>query len=677
MAPSSLPNARLLPDRPRGGIGTTPKAKRRTSRLEKLAVLTPGLLPDQAEEWLNYFCSIFCFRLRDAVVTRVGQGPRAWTAKRGILSLQDVARHLLGDAIPHLLPQWVGARSFATSYFFCLDVDCDRHAPAVNAASNQQRSSPPSFTERIDIVFQALRRVCIDPNDRRQVLILPTPSGGRHIYVFFDKPYFVDQYHDLLRRAGLRFAKGQIEFFPSQNQALRLPFGHIPGATHDPTAWLRFIRDYRVGRIKRFHLDDLWQALLNGGIKAPQHLPAGKINLSISRSAVPSRKRTSVTMRTAAASPGPITRSAAGQFVPPKCIQDVERLLANGITIPGTRNAALLALAQHFIFIRGMTAAVAAKLITEWALNPRHASKDIHHDLRHGTDVVAREIQRMCRWCEAKRDPNRRTIGTKVQSTAAFTREEIEELYEKISAAPEPKRAALVDFVLSFLAFAKQHGKARSDGTAWHAAPAVNAVIRKWPGCHHMHYKAHIELAIELGLFQMVRDKWQNPNGNGRARTYELTVKVSYDSTSLDFDSARRQLIAPSIDAGRERAIETANIPAGSNTDQEPNHEHLQNDANQRINPSGEMLAPPVHQSRPRGDLASCPRQRPPQPYAAQRLRRRRAAVLRANLVCQRRCQSCSLIVGVHRSHYCTGITRTRGPPTKPLVTPRQAHHRE
>ena len=101
----------------------------------------------------------------------------------------------------------------------------------------------------------------INPDNPRSVLIQSTPSGGRHYYVFFDAPYGLDQYHALLHAVGLRHVPGEIEFYPSPNQGLRLPFGHIPGQPHDPGAWIQFIDDYRNHRIIRHSLAALYDNL--------------------------------------------------------------------------------------------------------------------------------------------------------------------------------------------------------------------------------------------------------------------------------------------------------------------------------------------------------------------------------------------------------------------------------
>jgi hypothetical protein len=541
--------------------GRRAKSKSRSRWSEKLAVLAPGLLPTDAEERLRAFWSIFGFRRTGAIVTRVGQGPRAWTAKPGALTINDVARHLLGDAMPRLAPQWVGTRSLGQSRFCCLDVDCDRGNQDATVLSGQ-RPSRPTFQARMELVFQALRRLGIDPDDPRQVLNLPTPSGGRHLYIFFDRLHFLDQYQELLRSAGLKFAKGQIEFYPSERQGLRLPFGFIPGTRHDPTAWLRFVRDFRLRRIKKFSLTELYDAL-EGAPRASAEPTAPRPHPLPQRSRVAPPGSPQSSPNTTLRLHDKVENTSC-RLVPVRSTQDAERLLAEGITAAGTRTAILKTLAAHFIFVRGLSALQASDKLIGWALDRRHVSHDIHRDLADGTSVVADHIRRMCLWYETHRKPRSESARPILTSPNVFSLEEVKQLHDKLRPLAAETRRALADFLLSFLAFAKQHGERVGSGSAWRAAPAVNAVIRKWPGCHHMHYKAHIELATTLGLFRLHREKWQNPNGPGRARTYELLIAVDHGAASLSYEQAIRLILGPSLDTSGKRVDENVKCIVGS-----------------------------------------------------------------------------------------------------------------
>jgi hypothetical protein len=77
-------------------------AKSRYTLAEKLRLL--GSTQDE----LSAFADLFAPRKSDFAVTRAKSGdPRDWTGGRGMLTLDRVARHLLGDRLPGLNPQWV------------------------------------------------------------------------------------------------------------------------------------------------------------------------------------------------------------------------------------------------------------------------------------------------------------------------------------------------------------------------------------------------------------------------------------------------------------------------------------------------------------------------------------------------------------------------------------------
>ena len=63
----------------------------------------------------------------------------------------------------------------------------------------------------------------INPENPRSVLILRSPSGGRHYYVFLDAPYCLDQIHGLLQCAGLRHVKGRSNSFHPRRMVFVCP----------------------------------------------------------------------------------------------------------------------------------------------------------------------------------------------------------------------------------------------------------------------------------------------------------------------------------------------------------------------------------------------------------------------------------------------------------------------
>jgi hypothetical protein len=94
---------------------TRPLAPHRPRRAEKFALLGRGASPRATLERLDEFRRLFALRYSGGIVTREGQGPRAWTAFRRRLGKSQIIQHLLGDRTPALPPAWYGARSFKHS----------------------------------------------------------------------------------------------------------------------------------------------------------------------------------------------------------------------------------------------------------------------------------------------------------------------------------------------------------------------------------------------------------------------------------------------------------------------------------------------------------------------------------------------------------------------------------
>ncbi len=675
--PAASTSTDLLP-RTRSG-----RIKSRLSWTEKLKVLDPAAPAELTERRLLEFQRLFAFRRTNAIITKPGQGHRSWTALHGPLYHDHIVRHLLGARVPTLAPQWVGARSLHTSLFFCLDVDAERQAPPIDTdpssqwgeaitdetnlgtenatantrmgkvgpvVTNQVSCAPvlsiPPLTERCQVVEAALRRLGIDPTDNSQVLILPSPSGGRHYYVFLDKPYFLMR--PLLEEAGLRFTPGQIEFFPSTTQGLRLPFGHLPNGPNDPKAWIRFIDNYRTKRIKRHSPQEMLDHL-ERHLFPVQRQPA-PTPTAIARSESVSKRCPLGTPRRFLL-PSPTSRNTipsnttdnapAGyaQLVErgPANPAEAEELLSSGIQTEGTRTAVLKHLAAHLIFIKGLSAQAATEQLTAWAMNPRHRSKDIQHDLANGTTTVAKDIGRLCRWYARHRDPNQRKAN-KPHLPAGFTTEETAALRPHLHKLPEHERGPTADFILHFLHFAKQHGKAAQDNSGYEAAPAVNAIIKHWPGCHHKHYKQRIETATALGLLKLTKGKWQNPSGKGRARTFHLAVPIVPQTNAvLDYNTARAQLLDATLGAGGIVSTEP-----GPNQNQSPQpkdetendrHRNARNDQpssgeGHRQQPRVQPAA--VREASPGIRLAPSARERTPQPAPTPGLRSEHPAAVAA-----------------------------------------------
>jgi hypothetical protein len=502
-------------------------------------------------------------------------------------------------------------------------------------ASHLARQNPrPSFADRCILVEKAFRRMGINPDNPTSVLIQPTPSGGRHYYVFFDAPYLLSQYHQLLHAAKLQHVPGEIEFYPSTKHGLRLPFGHIPGQPHNPQAWIQFIDDYRNGKIIRHSLADCHDSL-------EKHTE------------IQSRRIQSV-QRSNSGSPTGITHQRADSPSTPKSAEpstrdpnlgseaegryrlllegirsstDAEDLMSLGILLPGTRTQVLNHLAAHLIWFKHLSAADAADFLINWAMSPRHASKDIQDDQANGTTKVAKHIQTMCRWYDSNMQASDFPANT--YTAAKFAPQELKALRYHLAELSPDDRANQAQFLLHFIRFAKHHGSADSDGTGWLASPAIRQVIRRWPGCHHMNYATRIRHAVSGGCMEVVKDAWHRPNGPGRARTYRLSVPVVPESEwVMTYEAAFDFLMH---EEPHSQSSEPPSILPSRKEEETSHADHSDRpDAGNDTNSSRGALPTSLSSPCPGTGLDSSPRQRHPQPYAAPGLHRRDSQGVRA-----------------------------------------------
>lgn len=524
--------------------------KRRLSLDDLLELLGTGESREATLSRLEEYQRLFAYRFTGAIVTEKGGGPGNWTKYYHPLELRQIALHLMGDRIPGRPPVWYGARSFEKSMFFCLDVDANltpeqllakkypehermpdfMKANELRKVAHQLATRPakPPLEERLAQVNRALRRLGINPDNHRSVLTLGSPSGGKHIYVFFDAAYHLQQYAGLFNSAGLRHVSGEIEFYPATNQGLRLPFGCLPGQPHDPRAWIQFIDDYRNGQVIRHTLADLHDRLAS--------------HRSVQYRRIESRKTAYQTHETP--QPTPPDRNAEANIIQPAQIHsdkegrflqlldgihspaEAEELLELGILIEGKRTAVLKHLTAHLIWFKDFSAEDAAAFLTAWATSPRHSSKDIAADLENGTTIVADHIATMCRWYA---DNSTRTHKPN-DRIKEFSHWELDSILRFLKDLSSVDRANQAHFLLHFLRFAKRHGASSNDGQGWEASPAIRQVIRRWPGCHHMNYATRLNHAISGGYMEVVNEAWHHPNGSGRARTYRLSVAVVPES---------------------------------------------------------------------------------------------------------------------------------------------------
>ena len=598
------PSPAIVPKRRDG------KPKSRLSWDEKLQALDPLSPVKVTKSRIKSFTELFASRSDQAIATLVGQGHGKWvTLHRCPLTHKHIGRHLLADRIPTIQPQWFGSRSFFSSPYFCLDVD--------------HKGARAAFRKRCLAAERALRRMGIDPNDPRQVLIQPSPSGGRHYYVFFDGLNPVDEYHHLLRSAGLKHTQGDIEFYPSETHGLRLPFGHIPGEVHDPRAWIQFIDDYDFGRIRLHSLRVLRDRLGRSKWPSPTGKPGrekpshAKVMARDGRDlGIPKRLSPRISGSRPEDVDAQVQRYMELMENGIKSFRDVRDLERLGIRVAGTRNRALNHLAAHRIWFLHETAEQAADYLLHWSMDERHDSKDIRSDLEKGTSIVSNQLAYMCPWYESHEK-------TKVAPLPVGDRErhfapaELNALRLTVLDLPEGDRVSQAHFLLELLSYTKKHGWLAADDSGREAAVAINEVIRKWPGCRGKNiYKKRIDQATEAGILRVVREKWHNHDGPGRPRTYRLNVPIiASEEASVGYDDALAYLAGKSDLDVKSSPSEHDQEKALRSESHEPNPE--QSEVGHAL---GDVHPEPLHPGRPPGSLGQDSHQRNQEPTQAYEL---------------------------------------------------------
>jgi hypothetical protein len=666
-------------DAPHAPVRMTRRGKIYTPRIsqdEFLDLLGLGQSREATMSRLEEYLRLFAYKYSGAIVTKTGCGPGGWTAYKRPLGIYQIALHLLANRIPGRQPIWFGSRSLPRSRYLCLDVDADRTPEQILAKKYPwheefpehvktaelrgitddlaSRPTKPPQAERIALVKQALRRMGINPDNPRSVLNLGSPSGGRHIYVFFDNLYFLDQFTDLLHAAGLRHVPGEIEFYPSATHSFRLPFGYLPGQAHDPHAWIQFIDDFRNGSIIRHSLQDLYASLEKH--RSTQHRRIK--SLKKAAPAAPERPKPCIMgipnhLKTPTPLPSPThpgQKQRSLQLLDDvHSFADARELLNQGIVVDGTRTKALKVLAAHLIWFKGLAAEDAAKFLTEWAMSTRHVSKDIKADLTNGTTVVAEHIKRMCRWYEAKKIIS---DHPPFQAIHEFSHRELDAIRASVANLTGEDKANQAEFLLHFLRFAKRHGSAAIDGTGWNAAVHAGKVIRRWPGCSHMKYKKRIDYAKATGILIEIKGPWHRAGRPGRATTYRLSIPVVPEiQWVLTYEAALEAMteIGPSVNTEKEPGPESP--PGEEPTDASNPTRPTSGDP---ADSDGGAFPPTVPPACPGTSLDSGARQCNPQPDAAPGLPCRSSQELRA----------ASAIDLLHRIHHTTERDRhaTRQP---------------
>jgi len=465
------------------------------------------------EEQLRAFADLLAPRKFDYAVTRARSGnPRDWSGGRGALTLDRVARHLLGARLPGVNPQWIAPRGWDWTLFAAVDVD--------------NRGGTEEFLSRCRKLEAALVALEIPPESR---LVIPTPSGGRHYYFFTSARIRTAEIARTLAQAGIVARKGKFEIFPSPTQGLRLPFGHIPGHPHAPEEWLSFLARYRSGamptvnweRCKHLarvqtgphgnqrHLfpEELDEEELQNKTPAPEIAPPQAAGTAPRRVCLgmPKRERQRDSRYEEL-----VTR-------PVRSPADIEELWELGIREAGTRHEAVLRLAWNFIFVRGCEEDEAVKEISAWAYRTgEFSSKDVRADLEGGGNRVEEDIRGLVRRFTRLRDEGGHRAGGR------FAEAEVNTI-RQATADLDPRLTRLRGrFLLEFLRFAKSHGRTVEGG--WECNPAVRGIIQEWPGCSGMRYKAHLDWARDIGIVVLTREKRQTTDRTGRARTYLLRM---------------------------------------------------------------------------------------------------------------------------------------------------------
>jgi hypothetical protein len=457
---------------------------------------------------LEAFCQLFTPRRSPYIVQRLRDGERQpWRTVNHALPNDLIVRHLLAGRLPGAGLIWVGTRPWKETKYGTVDVDF--------------RGDQQDFIRRCEKVERALYVLGIP---RESWLVQPTPSGGRHYYFFTYTAIPTWEISLTFSLVGLEHINGQHELYPSETQGLRLPFGALPGQFHDPDAWRRFTHAYESGTFPRVNWDRCKQrAERYAQRQAERELEDyARLHPRNPGSAVLERKQPS--------SPVPMEVPKArrdepnrGEHVPHRSAirpKEIDDLWQRGITAEGTRLEATKNLAWHLIFVRGLGEEEAAEELIRWAYRTgKYTSKDVRSDLERGTRRVAEQTKNIVAWYAARR----RESGT--SGSRRFSIAEIDAIVSSAAGLPAPLRSTRIRFAIDFLNFAKREGAQRDDG--WTCCPSVHGIIRKWKGCSGTRYKAHLDWTLEVGLVEMVREKWQSKNGKGRARTYVIHVPPS------------------------------------------------------------------------------------------------------------------------------------------------------
>jgi hypothetical protein len=489
------------------------KARERFGEADRLRLL------GDFEPELKVFQRLFTPKLSPYIRRRSGEN---WYTVDHALRQDDVVKHLLANRVPSTTPIWIGTRAWSTTMHAAIDVDF--------------RGDRADFDERCRKAEYVLLSLGIP---KHRMMVCPSPSGGRHYRIFFRRPVFTSDLPAVFLMAGLPLAPGKFEVFPRENQGLRLPFGYIPGESHDPMAWVEFIRAYESRRFPRVD----WEQMVKrahtresrrGQVSQEHNQQSEKVSSAgIPQPiglGIPRRFRTPSVLP----SPTVVTwkRPPAPNVVSSSMIskEQIECHWRQGIAAPGTRVSLTKMFAWHLIFAERLTAKDASRRLVEWVYRTgRTSSRTVQADLAHGSRKAEQQTVNIVAWC----DSQRRQSGRKPRRL--FAQRELDHILALTNTLSDNVRQIRARFLLDFLNFAKRMGRRSEAG--YECQPSVEGIIKKWENCHGAaKYKAHLDWGLKVGLLVLVKEKYQKAH---RPRTFSVVVPtIGYEECTLSYQDA-------------------------------------------------------------------------------------------------------------------------------------------
>lgn len=496
------------------------KPKSRYAAKERLKIM------GATEDDLAAFIDLFAPR-RPLYAVTTTDDPRSWTTARGRLSESDVLRHLVGDLIPSQCPRWIAPKSWETTQWIGIDVDC--------------RGDREDFKKRCQHVKKALHILKVPEGGW---LVTTTPSGGRHYRFFLTRHIRVSEIPRVLRLVGLEESSGQIELFPRENKGLRLPFGCNPGRKHDPTEWVTFIRNWKAGNIPQVD----WLDRIRLAERHAQSQSGSPSRLPREATKPPQRPRRQA-RRVGEASPVALglpkwkKQAVSGKenetdrrryfellSHKTRTPSEADELLRLGIRAEGTRYEVTKRLAWHLVRVERLSEQEAGDFLCDWVYETgRDTSRDVKSDRQNNSRKVEEQTRGLVKYAVGL--PREQTV------LGEFAIDELDAMIKRFRGLEPDVVAGHISFALNFLRFSKLNGQPRNDG--WECCVAIQGIVRKWPGCSGMRYKPKMDWLLGSNLAKMTREKRQTGNVTGRPRTYLMRVPVvSSSQVTLSFEEA-------------------------------------------------------------------------------------------------------------------------------------------